>query len=421
MNPIKKYCQPLHIKLFFCTFGSIVLLIFAGKLVYETTKAEVTVFHEGEAVVVETHKDTVGDILEDLEINVGEHDQVSHENTYPLHTGIEIHINKAKQVNVEINDKKIAYYTTAGTIGEFLEENGISVKKHDYFSHSAEEIVTDNLKVKIKRAFPVTIQDAAEKNTVWTTGESVSSLLARQGIELAEEDEVSPAETKQVGENTIISITRVKIITEVQREEKNYATIIKEDATLEKGTERIIVQGENGVVAKHFQVRTENGKETDRKLVKEEIEKASKQKIVALGTKEDAPVPKTVAVRKTDTVEIKASNAVTDSNQQEEQIQEQPDGKSFSMHATAYSAECQGCSGKTATGIDLKSNPEMKVIAVDPSVIPLGTEVWVEGYGTAIAGDTGGAIHGNKIDVHMPSREAALEFGSRQVEVKILD
>ena len=59
------------------------------------------------------------------------------------------------------------------------------------------------------------------------------------------------------------------------------------------------------------------------------------------------------------------------------------------MRATAYTAYCEGCSGITANGTDIRSNPNLKVIAVDPRVIPLGTKVWVEGYGEAIVADTG--------------------------------
>ncbi|MGP4059974.1 LysM peptidoglycan-binding domain-containing protein [Halobacillus sp. H74] len=94
--------------------------------------------------------------------------------------------------------------------------------------------------------------------------------------------------------------------------------------------------------------------------------------------------------------------------------------KEFTAEATAYTANCTGCSGVTATGIDLNANPDQKVIAVDPNVIPLGSKVHVEGYGVAIAGDTGGAINGNRIDVFMPNREDALNFGRKSVKVQVL-
>ena len=96
-------------------------------------------------------------------------------------------------------------------------------------------------------------------------------------------------------------------------------------------------------------------------------------------------------------------------------------GKEMTVTATAYTAYCEGCSGTTAIGIDLRANPNQKEIAVDPNIIPLGSRVWVEGYGEAIAGDTGGAIKGNKIDVFIPSQNQALEWGRKKVKVKILN
>jgi len=97
------------------------------------------------------------------------------------------------------------------------------------------------------------------------------------------------------------------------------------------------------------------------------------------------------------------------------------DGKEMLVTATAYTAYCTGCSGTTAYGIDLRSNPNQKVIAVDPKLIPLGTKVWVEGYGEAIAGDIGGAIKGNKIDVFIPSYNNAMEWGVKKVKLKVLN
>ncbi|SDB82089.1 3D (Asp-Asp-Asp) domain-containing protein [Pelagirhabdus alkalitolerans] len=93
----------------------------------------------------------------------------------------------------------------------------------------------------------------------------------------------------------------------------------------------------------------------------------------------------------------------------------------WTMTATAYTAECDGCNGITATGIDLNQDRSKKVVAVDPNVIPLGSRVYVEGYGEAIAGDVGGAIKGHKIDIHVPTTEEALAWGVRQVTVELLE
>jgi len=95
--------------------------------------------------------------------------------------------------------------------------------------------------------------------------------------------------------------------------------------------------------------------------------------------------------------------------------------KEMTVTATAYTAYCSGCSGITATGMDLRSNPNQKVIAVDPTVIPLGSRVWVEGYGEAIAGDVGSAIKGNIIDVFIPDEKDAFNWGRKQVNIKILE
>lgn len=105
----------------------------------------------------------------------------------------------------------------------------------------------------------------------------------------------------------------------------------------------------------------------------------------------------------------------------EKQTNQTSQGKTLTMTATAYTAGCNGCSGITYTGIDLNKNPNAKVVAVDPSVIPLGTEVYVEGYGYAIAADVGSAIKGNKIDLHVPTDSEAKNWGVRSVKVTIVD
>lgn len=94
-------------------------------------------------------------------------------------------------------------------------------------------------------------------------------------------------------------------------------------------------------------------------------------------------------------------------------------GSWMSVQATGYSTQQPGLSTRTATGIDLRVNP--RVIAVDPSVIPLGSLVEVQGLGVYIAGDTGGAIKGRIIDIHYSSVSQALSWGRRNVNIRIIN
>ncbi|WP_342575712.1 3D domain-containing protein [Solibacillus sp. FSL K6-1781] len=94
--------------------------------------------------------------------------------------------------------------------------------------------------------------------------------------------------------------------------------------------------------------------------------------------------------------------------------------KTIKMSSTAYTANCKGCSGITKTGLNLRKNPSLKVIAVDPKIIPLGSKVWVEGYGIAVAGDVGSAIKGKKIDIFMSKKSTAKNWGRKTVTVKLL-
>ncbi|HTV73467.1 MAG TPA: 3D domain-containing protein [Candidatus Acidoferrales bacterium] len=87
------------------------------------------------------------------------------------------------------------------------------------------------------------------------------------------------------------------------------------------------------------------------------------------------------------------------------------------MVATAYTASCDGCSGITAMGYRAGHG----IVAVDPRVIPLGTHLFIPGYGPAIAGDTGGAIKGSRIDLGFNSFSDALQFGRREITVYVLN
>ncbi|GAB2484191.1 resuscitation-promoting factor [Alkalibacterium psychrotolerans] len=101
------------------------------------------------------------------------------------------------------------------------------------------------------------------------------------------------------------------------------------------------------------------------------------------------------------------------------QASESRSGRWMTVEATAYSRNQEVLSNFTFTGIDLRENS--RVIAVDPDVIPLGSTVYVPGYGEYVAGDTGGAIIGNRVDLHMESVADAFEFGRRTLDIQIVE
>ena len=90
--------------------------------------------------------------------------------------------------------------------------------------------------------------------------------------------------------------------------------------------------------------------------------------------------------------------------------------KVLTVEATAYSSQDPGNGNYTATGSRLKKG----IVSVDPRLIPLGTKLYVEGYGYAVADDVGGAIKGHRIDLAYDSRSEALQFGRQTVKVYVL-
>lgn len=166
--------------------------------------------------------------------------------------------------------------------------------------------------------------------------------------------------------------------------------------------------------------------EADNAILKEEVDKLRKELNLKNEAKAKAKVradekakeEKLLAEKKT-TRDL-PNNAVAST----EVISRGNDNKfgSWSYYnVSAYTAKCNGCSGITKTGKNVSNQSiDHRVVAVDPSVIPLGSLVEVEGMGTFTALDTGGAIKGNKIDILMQSKEKAYSFGRKDMKVRVL-
>lgn len=416
MRIFSKLFSALSFKRIIPIIGVSALVIFSSIILYEASQVNVTIEKDGEKQDIKTHAKTVEELLDEVGIAVGEHDELSYDLTTTLENGMKIDYKSAIEILVTINGLEETIYTTEETVGGFLSSQNLILSEHDKVSHNNDDKIEKGFHLRITEAYSVVIDDGGKKMEIMATGESVKQLLNSNNITLKKSDKIKPALNKRVTHNTPITITRVEKETDVEEEKIDFSVEKKEDNSLAKGKEKVISEGVEGTVKKEYEVVFENGKEVDRKLVNEETIEKAKNKVIAVGTKVAESKPVTLSKKSN-----KSSSNKSSSNNSSNNNSAPSGGKTFSMSATAYTANCTGCSGITATGINLNTNPNIKVIAVDPSVIPLGTRVWVEGYGNAIAGDTGGSIKGNRIDVHVPSKAAAHSFGQKRVQVKILD
>lgn len=398
MNNFIKPLLALKTKSGYSIFSVLIVVVFSVWGISDALKAEVTYAADGNSQTIKSSNDTVGDLLEDLEIDVTKEDLLSHEVDETLEDGMKIEHIKAKEITVIIDGEEKTYHSTAENVETFFKEENLDFSKEDDVSQAPSTKVKEGLVINVTKAFEVPVNYAGEKETVWTTGGSVEEILSENNFEVKAADKIKPAKEEQIEAGSSIKVTEVTEKTVTEKESINFKTKEKEDDTLEKGKEKVVQKGKKGSLEKTYNIVLENGKEVEKTEIDKKILSEAKEEVLAIGTK--------VAPKET---ENKKSTS------------EPSGGQTKTMEATAYTAECTGCSGITATGINLSSNPNKKVVAVDPSVIPLGSRVWVSGYGEAIAGDTGGDIKGNRIDLHFPNKQAAYSFGRQAVTVKVLN
>ncbi|QFF97381.1 DUF348 domain-containing protein [Psychrobacillus glaciei] len=380
--------------------GTILLFLAVVSFVlFEGTKKTVALTVNGEQQEILTHANTVGELLEQNNIVVANEDYLKPSVNTSIKNNLAIEWEQARQIEITVDGKIQTITTTADLVSEILAKANVQLDEHDAVTPAMNAAVGLDCKVAIEKAFDVTLLDGKQEQKVRSTSTTVADFLKQHNIQMNEFDRVGREMDELVLPDSVIQIVRVEKVTDVVEEETNFAVETKKEDSLLKGKEKVVQAGEKGSVSRSYEVIKENGEEVSRNVVSEKIIKEPIKKVVVVGTK-----------------------IVTASVSRGENSSSTPSGGSeFYVTATAYTAYCNGCTGVTTSGLNLKSNPDLKVIAVDPSVIPLGSKVWVEGYGYAVAGDTGGAIKGNKIDLFMPSKSKAYDFGRKKVRIKVLN
>lgn len=280
----------------------------------------------------------------------------------------------------------VAVFHTANTPAPHADES-IDVAAHGKETHAGEDIAAQTITVSL-------IDGAAEPVMLTTAQDTVERILAENALTLGEYDELNHALGEALSDGDSIAITRISIAEETTLLELPYETVTNRVQTIPRGTTRVVQSGQIGKKSITERITLRNGEESEREVISESVQADPVDEIVNYGI---------------------GGSLV---------------GKDGVRYAFSYyvdvSATAYGPTGNnTATGVP----PTEGTIAVDPSVIPLRSKVYVKGnygdYGICRAEDTGGGIKGNKIDVYLGYLgenwySEAMQFGIRSMRVYIL-
>jgi Domain of unknown function (DUF348)./G5 domain./3D domain. len=379
-------------RLYFISFGLISSLILLGLLMYEITKKDVTLELDGKKQEIRTHARTVEELFQELGIDYGTHDVFKPAKETEIQDGMAVVWKPAVKVSLIVDNVEQERWTTEKTVADFLKAEGIELAEKDRLHVDPGAKIEENMEIRLDKAFAVTVNDGGEEKKYWTPVTTVSEFLQQTGIPLNEWDRVEPGLNATIHKGDSIEIVRVEKLFDVTEEKVDYAVVKRKDSSLLSGKEKIVQAGKVGKRRKKYEVVLENGKEVSRTLIEEKMIEEPVDQVVAVGTRVIQPVSRGAEK-----------------------------GKEYVVTATAYTGSENGSNGITATGFNLRANPSAKIIAVDPKVIPLGTKVYVEGYGYAVAADTGSGVKGYKIDVFIPNIYEAKKWGRKQVKIRILE
>ena len=283
-----------------------------------------------------------------------------------------------REVTAAINGEKFEVESKAHTVEGFLEENDIEFSEGDYVSQPLTAYISDGMKIKIDHATDFKITADGKTKKYRTLANTVSEALKDKNVKVGKNDIVEPGLDELLTKDMKIVIKRVKIKEETKEEKIEFKTVTKDDSSLDEGTTKVVTEGVEGKAKVTYKVTYVDGVESSRSEISRETLTAAVDKVVANGTRINF------------------------------------DGQSYSRKLVVKAYAYTG-GGTTAMG----TRARVGEIAVDPGVIPLGSEVYIEGVGARRAEDTGGNIVGNTIDIYMDTNVECISWGARYVTIYI--
>lgn len=311
-----------------------------------------------------------------------------------------------KNIILEIDGKQTSYFVFNDTVAEFIDAYNVDFCEYDEISVLPQSKLSNNELIEIRKAVPVMFSLNGKTNEIYTAKTTVQEFLMENRIVLNEHDLLTVNENAKISKGMKIGLQKAEIFYETVEEAIPFKTVLVPNYSKKRGEDTVTSQGQDGLKETCYVVVKRNNEIVSKEPVSENIVREPVNQVREYGTA---------------ALNLTSRNA----------------GASFRyknvipMTATAYDLSYESCGklpshpayGITASGMRARRG----VVAVDTSVIPLGTRLYIEttdgsySYGYAVAGDRGGAIRGNRIDLFMDTRSECLQFGRRSVNVYILE
>ena len=305
-----------------------------------------------------------------------------------------------KQVTVVVDGRSSSVKTQASDVAGLLSQASISVGAGDVVTPGGNAQVSAGMTIVVRHAVPVTLRLGGDSIRLDVVGNTVADALVAAGLDPSSNPAVTPSLSAPLVEGMTISAPEVFVRVTQAEVAIPFKTETRVDSNVLRGERRLLVAGRNGVALRLFRTLVTNGVEGQPVQIAEKPLSAPGSEVVVVGDR--APAQPVVASAATAVRVIESAPRA---------------GRRLLVEASGYAPGAGGADHRTATGAAAVRG----VIAVDPKVIPLGTHVFIPGYGYAVAADTGGAINGSRIDLCFGSNAEARMWGRRMVTITILD
>lgn len=304
----------------------------------------------------------------------------------------------------------------AGTVADFLSAKGVVLSEDILVNLPEKTVLKNSMNVKLQTAYNVSLTADGATTELKTGDGTVSDAVAKAGVTLGENDEVSPSLETELYDGIQITVYRVEYVERTAQEAIKYTTQTVKSDELYLGISRVTQKGVNGSKTVVYSDKIVDGQLASSSVVSETVTKEAVPQIKTVGTKEKPAV--TVAALKnggTPISELTPPSSLTLENGVPTSYKRVVTGK-----AAAYSASA---GAKTASGRTVKPG----YIAVDPNQFPYGTELYIVStdgivYGYCIAADTGGFVKKGKftVDLFMNTTAQCRQWGARDVIIYVL-